>query len=148
VRPVDPPPVGAVGRVAVVLAGLSLLGYLVAAVVLIVPVETPEVQDCGAPGAYLLAGRLDVFPDENGQIPGADGQLVTLDPEVAEEARATPCRERVAARAVPSAILLTGATLLGLVAFGIELFVVRPRQRRAIRADMAASPGEPEAPTA
>lgn len=137
--PVDPPSVGLVGRIAVVLAGLSVLAYLVAGVLLVLPVSVPEVQSCGAPGAYLLGGRVDVVPDGEDRIL-RDDEVVTLDPVVADAARARPCRERVADRAVPAAILLTAATVVGLVAFALELIVVRPRQRRAVRAALPPAP--------
>ncbi len=143
VPPTDPPPAGALGRLAVALAGLALLAYLVAGVLLALPVETPHVQDCGAPGAYLLDGRVDVLPDREDRIL-RDGEVVTLDADVADAARERRCRDRVAARAVPAAILLAVATLVGLVAFGLELFVVRPRQRRAIRAAAAGPPSTPQ----
>jgi len=146
--PAVTPPPGRLGRVATVLAGLALLAHLVAALLLVVPVETPEVQDCGAPGAYLLTGRLDHIPDEDGRIRGPDGEVITLDDDVAAEARATPCRERVADRGVPAAILVVAATLLGVVAFALELFVVRPRQRRQMRAAMGPPPLEPPVPGA
>ncbi|HEX7132953.1 MAG TPA: hypothetical protein VF228_10270, partial [Iamia sp.] len=113
----------------------------VAAILLALPVETPEVQDCGAPGAYLLAGRVDRIPDDEDRILGPDDEVITLDPDVAADARATPCRDRVAERAVPAAILLVIATVVGVVAFAVELFVVRPRQRRLVRASLAAPPG-------
>lgn len=135
----DPPPVGVIARVTMVGAGLALLCYLVAAVLLTVPVETPGVQDCGAPGAYLLAGRVDVVPDPDGRILGPDGELVTLDADVAAAARAESCRDRVADRAVPAGLLLSLATVVGLAAFATELFVVRPRQRRLVRAVRAAA---------
>jgi hypothetical protein len=145
--PAVAPPPGLLGRVAIVAAALSLLAYLVAAIVLAIPVETPEVQDCGAPGAYLLAGRVDRIPDEENRILGPDGEVVTLDADVAAEARATPCRDRVAERAVPATILLVIATVVGVVAFAVELFVVRPRQRRLVRASLAAPPGPPSGPS-
>jgi len=136
--PAVTPPPGRLGRVATVMAGLALLSYLVAALLLVVPVEVPEVQDCGAPGAYLLGGRLDRRPDEENRILGPDDEVITLDDDVAAEARATPCRDRVADRGVPAVILVVAATVLGAVAFALELFVVRPRQRRQMRATMAA----------
>ncbi|QYG91125.1 hypothetical protein HC251_00870 [Iamia sp. SCSIO 61187] len=143
----DPPPVGAIARLSMVGAGLALLCYLVAGVLLAVPVETPGVQDCGAPGAYLLAGRVDVVPDPDGRILGPDGEVVTLDADVAAAARTEPCRDRVADRAVPAGLLLTLATVLGVVAFATELFVVRPRQRRVVRAARAAERDRPTDPT-
>jgi hypothetical protein len=132
---VTPPPPGPVGRVAVVLAGLALLAFAVAGLVLAVPVEVPEVQDCGTPGAYLLAGRVDRIPDDQDQILDGDGRVVTLDADRAAEARANPCRDRVAERAVPAVWLVLATMVLGVVAFALELFVVRPRQRRAMRAE-------------
>ena len=135
-----PPPAGPVDRVAVVLAGLALLAVLGAGAVLAVPVEVPGVQDCGTPGAYLLAGRVDRIPDGDDQVLDADDEVVTLDADVADEARANPCRDRVADRGVPAAWLLLTATVLGIVAFALELFVVRPRQRRQMRADLETPP--------
>jgi hypothetical protein len=139
---VTPPP-GLLGRIATVIAGLALLGYLVAAILLTVPVETPGVQDCGAPGAYLLAGRLDRIPDDENRILGPDDEIVTLDDDVAATARGTPCRERVAARAVPAVLLVVAATVVGTGAFAIELLVVRPRQRRLVREALGPPPDEP-----
>lgn len=144
--PVVTPPAGLLGRIATVIAGLALLGYLVAVVVMAVPVETPGVQDCGTPAGYLLAGRLDRIPDDENRILGPDDEIVTLDDDVAATARATPCRQRVADRAVPATVLVLAATVLGAAAFAIELVVVRPRQRRLIRAALGPPPVEPAPP--
>lgn len=122
------------GRLAPGLAVLALAAYAVGAVLLTLPVRTPEVQDCGAPGAYLLDGRVDVVPDREDRILDGDGAVVTLDPAVAAAARERPCRERVASRAVPAVVVIGGATLLGVVAFAVELFVVRPRRRALLPA--------------
>ena len=93
------------------------------------------------PRGLGLAGRVDRIPDDDGRILGPDDEVITLDDDVAAEARATPCRDRVSERAVPAAILLVVATVLGVAAFAVELIVVRPRQRREMRAAMA--PPEP-----
>ena len=146
--PAVTPPPGLLGRIATVIAGMALLAYVVAAVVLAVPVETPGVQDCGSPGAYLLAGRLDKVPDESNRILGPDEEIITLDDDVAATARATPCKERVADRAVPVALLVLAATVVGAGAFAIELFVVRPRQRRLVREALGPPPFEPPLPAA
>lgn len=122
-----------IGRLAVALAVSALVAYAVAAVLFTLPVSTPAVQRCGAPGAYLIAGRTDVFPDAEGRILGPDDELVTLDPMVAAAARDQPCRERVAARAAPAAGLVGAATAVGVGAFALELLVVRPRRRRALQ---------------
>lgn len=114
------------------LAVAAIVAYAAAAVLFTLPVTTPDVQRCGAPGAYLLAGRVDVLPDAEGRIVGPDDEVVTLEPSVAEAARDQPCRNRVAARAAPAAGLVAVATVVGLGAFALELAVVRPRRRREI----------------
>lgn len=117
------------GRITLGLAVVALVAYAAGTVLLALPVRTPQVQDCGTPGAYLLGGRVDVVPDRDDRILDEDDAVVTLDPAVADTARARPCRERVASRAVPAAIVLGGATAMGVVAFAVELVVVRPRRR-------------------
>lgn len=119
------------GRVTVALAVVVLVAVVVAVVLLALPVRVPAVQQCGTPAMYLIDGRVDVVPDPEGRILGSDGEVVTFDPQVAEDARRAPCQDRVAARAAPAGLLLTGGFVLGLVAFALELFVVRPRARRA-----------------
>lgn len=135
-----PRPVGPVGRVATALCIAALALFGLAVVLFGVPVEVPEVQDCGAPIGYLLEGRVDVIPNAEDQILGPDGEAVTLDPEVADSAREEPCRERVAARAVPAAVAVAVGFVLGMVAFALELFVVRPRRRALILAEPATPP--------
>jgi hypothetical protein len=113
----------------------------VAALLLVIPVEVPEVQDCGTPLGYLLEAPVDVVVSEDGRFLDGDGEVVTIDADAAREARENPCRERVAALAVPAGILLVLAFVVGVVSFGIELFAVRPRQRRAIVAARDAARG-------
>lgn len=146
----DALPPTALGRASVALAAVALVCFLVAVVLATLPVRTPGVQDCGAPAAYLAAGRLDVIPDAQDRILGPDGEPLTLDAETAQAARDQPCRERVAVRAVPAGVLLVVGTVLGLAAFAVEVLVVRPRRRRAWRAAVlsAAGPGAPAAPPA
>lgn len=147
--PAAPPPGGsrAWGRLSFGLALLAVLAYACGAVLLVLPVRTPQVQDCGAPGAYLYEGRLDVVPDREGRVLDGEGDVVELPPAVADAARDKPCQERVAARAVPAAGLVGGATLVGIVAFALELFVVRPRRRRALAGPPSASvTGRPDWP--
>lgn len=139
--PTRPPPAAEprlLGRVTVAGAALSLVGFAVALVLLVLPVRVPEVQDCGTAAGFLLDGRIDTVPDAEGRILDAGGSVVTLADDVAETARRAPCSSRVADRAVPAAVLVATSTLLGLVALSVESFVVRPRRRRA-RA--AAGPG-------
>lgn len=115
-------------RVGFVLAVVALVAYAIAGALLILPVEVPSVQDCGAPGAYLISGRLDVVPDPDGLILGPDGQPLELPPAVADAARERPCRDRVAVRAVPAIALVVGATVLAPVAATLSL--IRPRRHR------------------
>lgn len=136
------------GRVAFALAVAALVAYAAGLVLLVFPVRTPQVQDCGAPGAFLLDGRVDVVPDAEDRILDGDGEVVQLPAPVADAARERPCRERVAARAVPAVALIGGATIVGLVAFAAELFLVRPRRRRALAAQAWTGPATPEGPPA
>lgn len=145
--PSDPPEPRLLGRITLGLAVVALVAYAIGAVFLTLPVRTPQVQDCGAPGAYLLDGRLDVVPDHDDRIVDGDGAIVTLDPAVAATARDRPCQERVASRAVPAAIAIGAATVLGVVAFAGELFVVRPRRRaRALALGPSTVPPVTEGP--
>lgn len=137
------------GRLAFALAVSALCAYAVGIALLLVPVRTPQVQDCGAPGAFLLDGRVDVVPDAEDRILDGDGAVVHLPASVADEARDRPCRERVAARAVPATALMAAATVVGLAAFGLELFLVRPRRRRAragVRPETVVAKGPPALP--
>jgi len=141
--PVTPP--GPLARLTRALAALALLAYVAATLLLVVPVRNPPVQDCGAPGAYLYQGRVDVVPDGNDQIVDG-GEVVTLAPDVADAARATRCQDRVASRAVPAAVLVLGATVVGGGAFAVELLVVRRRRRRALAAEHRDAPPPLPAP--
>lgn len=118
-------------RVTLAAAVLAIVAFAGAAVLLALPVETPAVQDCGTPGAYIYDGRVDVVPDAEGRIRDAAGEVVTLDADVAAEARRQPCQDRVADRAVPAGLLLVAALVVGGAALAVETAVVRPRVRRA-----------------
>lgn len=150
--PAVPPPADGPRRLArATLAGAwaSLVLFGIAVLLLVIPVEVPEVQDCGTPVGYLLEGPVDVIPTEDGRFLDEEGEVVTIDADAAREARDRPCRERIARLAVPAAVLIVLATLVGLVAFVVELFVVRPRQRRAIAAardDLTSPVGPPVGP--
>ncbi|MGI8940057.1 MAG: hypothetical protein ACR2JF_17945 [Iamia sp.] len=140
--PTEPPTV-ALGWVSLGAAAASLVFFAVAAVLLALPVRTPDVQDCGAPAAYLYDGRVDVIPDVNDQILGPDDQPLTLDPGTAEVAREEPCQARVADRAVPALVLVLVGTVVGLAAFALEILAVRPRRRQAWRRAVVAGQAPP-----
>ncbi len=146
--PAVPPPADGprrLARMTLAMAWASVLLFGVAALLLVIPVDVPEVQDCGTPLSYLLEGPVDVIPTEDGRFLDEQGEVVTLDADVARDARDRPCRERIAMLAVPAAVLVAVATLVGMTAFVVELFVVRPRQRRALAAsrDDASPPRDP-----
>ncbi len=122
------------------MAVVALICFALALVLLALPVETPGVQRCGTPAAYLLEGRLDVIPDAEDRILGPDGEPVTLDAETAQTARDQPCRDRVADRAVPAGGLVLAGVVVGLGAFAVEVLVVRPRRRQAWRSAVGPLP--------
>lgn len=128
-------------RLAAILAAVAIALYVVAAVLFAVPVESP-IQDCGAPGAYLLSGRIDAVPDERGLIV-QDGQLVELEPDVADAVRRSSCTDRVAARAVPAGILLAAGFVIGLTAMIIEMVSLLRHRRRTAPAPAPPPPPVP-----
>lgn len=123
------PPTDRLGRRTLIAAGVAVAAYALAAILLVVPVENAPVQDCGAPGAYLLTGRLDTFIDDQGRFRDASGEIIQLTDDQATAARDGSCRSRVADRAVPAGVLWLGATVLGAGALLIEVFVVRRQLR-------------------
>lgn len=124
-------PTTGLGRATLVVAALAVVAYAIAAILLVVPVENPPVQDCGAPGAYLLTGRLETFIDDRGRFRAPSGEVVQLSDEQAERARDGRCPSRVADRAVPAGVLWLAATVIGATALVVEVLVVRRRARRA-----------------
>jgi hypothetical protein len=126
-----------------------LLCVAVAAVVGLVPVRNGRVQDCGAPFAFALHGRLDTYPDASGAVPGADGKSVTLTKSELDDAFRNRCSQRVGSRLAP----LAGVTILALVAGAVAVlgllvdFSARWRTARDA-AEAAAPPGAaPAAPS-
>jgi len=127
-------------RLAAGLAAVAVALYAVAAVLFALPVESP-IQDCGAPGAYLLSGRIDLVPDARGRV-FVDGELVALEANVADAVRRSSCGDRVAARAVPAGALLVAGFVIGVTALLIEMVsLIRHRPRRLV------APGPVEPPT-
>ena len=106
-------PGGAGGRVLQVLAWMAVGAFAAVAILGLVPIRNPGVQDCGVPAMFLARGRADVYPDADGRIRNPEGRVQTLD--AAEHARALHhrCSQRVAARMVPAGILAVAATLVG-----------------------------------
>ena len=123
----SPRPLPASLRATAIVATIGVAIALVGIVLLARPVHTPA-QDCGSAGAFLLAGRVDVYVDEQRPPEGV----------TRAEARAnnrTPCRERVAEASTPGitlfAVGLLGAVLAALVEGAIRLWGWRKRRRLA-----------------
>jgi hypothetical protein len=110
-----------VGQIAA-LVGVGLLARTV---------HTP-LQDCGSLYGFLRYGRADVLGD-----PANPPQGVTK-AEV-KATNASPCRHRVAAAALPSAVLIPAGTLVALIAVIVEV-VARYGLRRRRRVPPGAVP--------
>lgn len=111
---------------------LILAGFTVGSV----PVRSPKVQDCGAPLAFVLGGRVDTFVDPNNPPRG-------VTPKQAEAANERPCRKRVAPRAVRSGELLLAGLVVGLA--GLTLLVIGRVGRRRTLLRAGAPAGAPSA---
>ena len=122
-----------------VFAAIALVLIVAGAIVLAIPVENPKVQDCGAPAVFVLTGRPDVFVDPANPPKG-------LTAAQARSANANRCQERVAARAVPGAILLAIGLVIGLVAAIVEWLARIARRRDALAASAAPAPEPSPAP--
>ena len=89
------------------------------------PVRNGDVQDCGTPLAFVLTGRQDAAPAPGpGNTPPSAGDI--------ERALDHPCRERVAGRMVPAALMWLGGIGLGFGALTATV-IGRRRLRRRIR---------------
>lgn len=93
-----------------------------------VPVRTPKVQDCGAPLAFVITGRVDSFVDPNNPPRGITAAQ-------ARAANRKPCRKRVAPRMVGSGALLLGGLVVGVTGVGM-LLIGRSARRRAHARDV------------
>lgn len=124
------PPAASIGSsrligLATIAAWVALAAIAVGIGVSLWPVRNGDVQDCGTPLAFVLTGRQDAAPTAG---PGG------TPPSAAEIERALdhPCRERVAARMVPAALIWLGGILLGFGAL-VATMIGRRRLRRRIQ---------------
>jgi hypothetical protein len=107
-----------------VAAWLSMALIVIGLVIGLVPVRNPGVQDCGAPLAFVLTARVDVFADPARPPKG-------LTRAQAEAANRNRCQERVAGRMIPAGSILLGGLLIGLSGVAM-LLVGRGARRRAL----------------
>ncbi len=108
------------------MATAGLILALVGVGLLARTVHTP-LQDCGSVYGFLRNGRVNVVGDPANPPTGATKADV-------EATNASPCRHRVAAAALPSAVLIPLGTLVALIAVLVEVvarFGLRRRRRRA-----------------
>ncbi len=98
-------------RTATVLTIPALLALAASAVLFVVPVTNPGVQDCGSPGWFLLRAQADrpLVTDEGEPLHGWDQARL-------RQAHHDRCSAQVAARAVPAGVLLVVFWVLALVA--------------------------------
>ena len=75
------------------------------------PVSSPGVQQCGAPGLFLLHGKTDAALYTPANKPLHGWNLAQL-----KQAYAHRCSHEVARRAIPAGLLFLGSILVGLIA--------------------------------
>jgi len=101
--------------VVVIVGWCALIAIAIAAGVALVPVRNGPIQACGAPGAFLLEGRTDLYPDADGRVRRSNGEVEQLSPAEIADAYDRPCSQRVADRMVPAGVLLTAGAVTGLI---------------------------------
>ena len=101
---------------------------LAASVVLFaLPVSSPGVQQCGAPGLYLLHGEADAALYTPAGKPLHGWSLAQL-----KQAYAHRCSHEVARRAIPAGVLFLGSILVGLIALTLT-WTARRTMRAMLR---------------
>ncbi|MEJ7585194.1 MAG: hypothetical protein WKF43_14195 [Acidimicrobiales bacterium] len=117
--------------IVVILGWLAVGAIALGVAIALVPVGDGATQDCGAPGAFLIEGRADVYPDADGRVQRGNGEVEQLSPAEVSDAYERPCSERVADRMVPAGIVLaTGAGTGLLIAVAAGIGAVRRRPKR------------------
>lgn len=116
-------------RTATVLSVPALAALAVSAVLFLVPVTNPDVQDCGSPAVFLLRATSDrpLVEQDGTAINGWTKTRI-------QKAYDNRCSSRVADRAVPAGVALIVFWILGLVAAAIA-WSGRRALRRARRND-------------
>ncbi|MBV9950613.1 MAG: hypothetical protein JO291_01580 [Acidimicrobiia bacterium] len=107
-----------VWRATGILGWIAVVLITVGAVIVLVPVRNPGVQQCGAPLTFLVSGQLDRLPDATGRVL-IDNRVVTLSPAARHRAVDSPCSERVERRAIPAGVLVVLGSVMGLTAVAI-----------------------------
>ena len=103
-------------RATAAIATVGVIVALLGVVVLLRPVTTPT-QDCGTSLAFLLEGRVNELVSESDPPQG-------VTPAEAKANNTEPCRDRVAERTKPAAVLF-GAGLIAAVGAAVVETVLR-----------------------
>jgi hypothetical protein len=109
-----------------VIATIGVVVALLGIGILLLPVSTPT-QDCGTSIGYLLDGRVDQFVSKDDPPTG-------ITPAEAKANNANPCRDRVADRAKPAAVLIGVGLLVALGAALAETVIRLVRRAKRGRA--------------
>jgi hypothetical protein len=117
VRAAPPRPHGLLAATAVI-ATVGVVVALIGLALLFRPVSTPT-QDCGTSIGFLLDGRVNVFVSETDPPKG-------ITPAEAKANNAEPCRDRVAQRTKPAAVLF-GAGMVAAIGAALTEMAVRGR---------------------
>lgn len=130
-------------RVATILAWLALPVLAASALLFVLPVDNPGVQNCGSPVVYLLKAKPDRPLVNNDGTPINGWSTARL-----KAADAHRCAVTVPRRAVPAAILLLAFWVIAAVALIIR-WVDRATLRACARSEDSSPPtpeSSPEAP--
>lgn len=113
-----------------VFAWLALALAVATLVILSIPVSNAPIQECGAPGLYLLRGTPDAsLYDSAGQPKGG------LDHDGLQRAFDNRCSRKVGREAWPAAV--TGAGFIVLSLFALTLALLGHRAERRSTSDQA-----------
>jgi len=129
--PARPGPTGIVEATAII-AAIGVVVALIGLGILLLPVTTPT-QDCGTSAGFLLGGRVDQMVSETDPPAGVTAAE-------AKANNASPCRERVADRAKPAALLLGTGLIAALGAALAEMAIRLVRRSKRRRAGAAPQP--------
>jgi hypothetical protein len=100
-------------RATAVVATVGVVMALAGLLLLLRPVQTPT-QDCGTSLAFILGGRVNALVSETDPPKG-------ITPAEAKANNARPCRERVAQRTKPAAVLFGTGLVAALGATAVEV---------------------------
>lgn len=135
--PARPRPTGVLLATAVI-ATIGVVVALLGIGILLLPVSTPT-QDCGTSLGFLLDGRVNEFVS-------VDDPPAGITPAEALANNETPCRDRVADRVKPAAVLIGAGLVAALGATVAEITIRLLRRSKRRRPPIGATTARAEAP--